>query len=263
MGSRRPAGRLRHRGRAVHLGCTPTRRAPVPASAHIYGPKHVVGQRVEASLRPLLDKGGRHGRARRVPASQHRRSEHRAATRWVAVDRTFTDKDTNRPALAEALRYLRDGDTFVIHSMDHLARDLEDLRRTVRELTARGVRVEFVKEGMLHRRRLPHEHVAPVAARCRRGVRAVPDPGTTAGGYRDHPCEGCARGARRSSLRTRRRICGHGSPWANLRRSSPRNTGSAGSPSTTTGAAPLRETGNRGPDSRSGADRAVAGDHSS
>lgn len=32
--------------------------------------------------------------------------------------------------------------------MDRLACNLEDLRRTVRELTARGVRVEFVKEGM-------------------------------------------------------------------------------------------------------------------
>ncbi|MBF9519546.1 recombinase family protein [Mycobacteroides chelonae] len=70
----------------------------------------------------------------------------------IEVDRTFTDKasgkSTDRPALAEALRYLRDGDTFVIHSMDRLARNLEDLRRTVRELTGRGVRVEFVKEGM-------------------------------------------------------------------------------------------------------------------
>jgi DNA invertase Pin-like site-specific DNA recombinase len=70
----------------------------------------------------------------------------------IAVDRTFTDKvsgkDTNRPAHAEALRHLRDGDMFVIHSMDRLARNLEDLRRTVRELTSRGVRVEFVKEAM-------------------------------------------------------------------------------------------------------------------
>lgn len=70
----------------------------------------------------------------------------------IEVDRTFTDKasgkSTDRPALSEALRYLRDGDTFVIHSMDRLARNLEDLRRTVRELTGRGVRIEFVKEGM-------------------------------------------------------------------------------------------------------------------
>lgn len=70
----------------------------------------------------------------------------------ITVDRTFTDrasgKDTNRPALAECLNYVRDGDTLVVHSMDRLARSLEDLRRTVRELTARGVKVQFVKENM-------------------------------------------------------------------------------------------------------------------
>jgi DNA invertase Pin-like site-specific DNA recombinase len=32
--------------------------------------------------------------------------------------------------------------------MDRLARNLDDLRRLVRDLTARGVRVEFVKEGL-------------------------------------------------------------------------------------------------------------------
>lgn len=71
----------------------------------------------------------------------------------IAVDRVFTDKasgkDINRPALAEALRYLRDGDTFVVHSMDRLARNTEDLLRTVRELTEQHVRVEFVKEGLI------------------------------------------------------------------------------------------------------------------
>lgn len=70
----------------------------------------------------------------------------------ITVDRIYTDKasgkDTNRPALAECLSYVRDGDTLVVHSMDRLARSLEDLRRTVRELTARGVKVEFVKENM-------------------------------------------------------------------------------------------------------------------
>lgn len=68
----------------------------------------------------------------------------------VAVDKVFTDhasgKDTERPELARALDYVRDGDTLVIHSMDRLARNLEDLRRVVRELTGNGVQVEFVKE---------------------------------------------------------------------------------------------------------------------
>lgn len=68
----------------------------------------------------------------------------------VELDKTFTDKasgkDTNRPQLKAALDYLRDGDTLVVHSMDRLARSLDDLRRMVRELTAKGVVVEFVKE---------------------------------------------------------------------------------------------------------------------
>ena len=70
----------------------------------------------------------------------------------VTVDKTFTDhasgKDTNRPELARALEYVREGDTLVVHSMDRLARNLEDLRRVVRELTAKGVAVEFVKESL-------------------------------------------------------------------------------------------------------------------
>ena len=68
------------------------------------------------------------------------------------VDRLFSDqvsgKDTLRPQLTALLTFVREGDTVVVHSMDRLARNLEDLRRLVRELTARGVRVEFVKEGL-------------------------------------------------------------------------------------------------------------------
>jgi len=67
----------------------------------------------------------------------------------IELDRTFTDKasgkDTQRPQLQAALTYVRDGDTLVVHSMDRLARNSEDLLRTVRELTSRGVTVEFVK----------------------------------------------------------------------------------------------------------------------
>lgn len=70
----------------------------------------------------------------------------------VELDKVFTDKasgkDTKRPELSRALEYVREGDTFVVHSMDRLARNLEDLRRIVRELTGKGVRVEFVKESL-------------------------------------------------------------------------------------------------------------------
>ena len=34
----------------------------------------------------------------------------------------------------------------IVHSMDRLCRNLEDLRRTIRELTTRKVKVQFVKE---------------------------------------------------------------------------------------------------------------------
>lgn len=70
----------------------------------------------------------------------------------VQLDRTFTDKvsgkDTERPALKELLAYVREGDTLVCHSMDRLARNLLDLRKLVKELTGRGVSVQFLKENM-------------------------------------------------------------------------------------------------------------------
>jgi DNA invertase Pin-like site-specific DNA recombinase len=68
----------------------------------------------------------------------------------VQLDRTFTDKvsgkDTNRPKLQELLEFAREGDTIVVHSMDRLARNLDDLRRLVRLLTKKGVAVEFLHE---------------------------------------------------------------------------------------------------------------------
>jgi DNA invertase Pin-like site-specific DNA recombinase len=70
----------------------------------------------------------------------------------VKLDKVFTDKasgrDTNRPQLQGALDYLREGDLFVIHSMDRLARNLDDLRRIVLDLTGKGVHVQFVKENL-------------------------------------------------------------------------------------------------------------------
>lgn len=68
----------------------------------------------------------------------------------VQVDKVFTDKasgkDTQRPELDALLSFVRDGDTVVVHSMDRLARNLDDLRRLVQKLTKRGVRIEFAKE---------------------------------------------------------------------------------------------------------------------
>ena len=70
----------------------------------------------------------------------------------VEVDREFVDyasgRDTARPQLEALLQYAREGDTVVVHSMDRLARNLDDLRRLVQELTRRGVRIEFVHESL-------------------------------------------------------------------------------------------------------------------
>ena len=65
------------------------------------------------------------------------------------VDRVFTDKasgkDADRPQLKALISYAREGDTIVIHSMDRLARNVDDLRRIVLSETRRGVCVRFVK----------------------------------------------------------------------------------------------------------------------
>lgn len=68
----------------------------------------------------------------------------------VEVAKVFTDKasgkDTQRPQLEALMSFVRTGDTVVVHSMDRLARNLNALRRVVQTLTAKGVRIEFMKE---------------------------------------------------------------------------------------------------------------------
>jgi DNA invertase Pin-like site-specific DNA recombinase len=68
----------------------------------------------------------------------------------IALDKTFVDKasgkDTKRPQLEQLLQFVRSGDVVVVHSMDRLARNLDDLRKIVQTLTGKGVRIEFVKE---------------------------------------------------------------------------------------------------------------------
>lgn len=70
----------------------------------------------------------------------------------IQLDRLFTDKasgrDIQRPQLEALLAFAREGDIVVVHSMDRLARNLEDLRQIVKTLTGRGVRVEFIKESL-------------------------------------------------------------------------------------------------------------------
>jgi DNA invertase Pin-like site-specific DNA recombinase len=66
----------------------------------------------------------------------------------------FTDKasgkNADRPQLQAMLAgNWPEGSTVVVHSMDRLARSLSDLLRIVEQLTARGIAVQFVKEGKI------------------------------------------------------------------------------------------------------------------
>ena len=71
----------------------------------------------------------------------------------LQLDRVFTDKcsgkDTDRPQLAEMLKFIRDGDTLFVHSMDRLARNLDDLRKLVDKMTNKNITVQFIKENLV------------------------------------------------------------------------------------------------------------------
>jgi DNA invertase Pin-like site-specific DNA recombinase len=70
----------------------------------------------------------------------------------VDLDRVFVErasgKDTDRPRLQELQTYAREGDVVVVHSMDRLARNVDDLRRLVQDFTRRGIVVAFRKEAL-------------------------------------------------------------------------------------------------------------------
>lgn len=71
----------------------------------------------------------------------------------LSLNKTFIDKvsgkSVDRPQLRACVEYVREGDTLHVHSMDRLARNLDDLRALVRQLTDKGVRVQFHKESLL------------------------------------------------------------------------------------------------------------------
>lgn len=61
----------------------------------------------------------------------------------------YTGKNLDRPKYKEMMNFVRQGDTLVVHSLDRLARNLNDLRNTVLGLVDKGVTVEFVNEKMV------------------------------------------------------------------------------------------------------------------
>lgn len=70
----------------------------------------------------------------------------------IALDRIFTDKMTgsikDRPQLQAMLDYVRYGDTVVVHSLDRLARSLEDLISIINQLNQKGVSFKSIKDNL-------------------------------------------------------------------------------------------------------------------
>lgn len=70
----------------------------------------------------------------------------------VALDRIFTDKMTgatkDRPQLKAMLDYVRYGDTVIVHSLDRLARNFDDLLNIIKELGKKGVTFKSLQENI-------------------------------------------------------------------------------------------------------------------
>lgn len=70
----------------------------------------------------------------------------------IELHKTFVDKcsgkDMNRPQLDQLINFIRSGDHLYVHSMDRLARNLDDLRSLVNKFTKQGIKITFVKENL-------------------------------------------------------------------------------------------------------------------
>ena len=71
----------------------------------------------------------------------------------IDFDKIFTDKCSGgaikRPELDQLKEYVREGDTIHVHSIDRLARNLDDLSNLVNGWNDSGVTVRFHKEGLV------------------------------------------------------------------------------------------------------------------
>jgi DNA invertase Pin-like site-specific DNA recombinase len=91
------------------------------------------------------------GYARVSTREQHAEPQTDALTA-AGCERTFVDHASGalaqRPALDEALRYLRSGDTLVVTKLDRLGRSVRNLKAVADELQARGVGLRALSQGI-------------------------------------------------------------------------------------------------------------------
>ncbi len=69
------------------------------------------------------------------------------------VEKVFEEKlsgasASDRPALQEMIDWVREGDSVVVHSIDRLARNLQDLLSIVSQLNGKGVTIKFLKDNL-------------------------------------------------------------------------------------------------------------------
>ena len=69
------------------------------------------------------------------------------------IEKLFADvvsgKNTERPQLQALLEFVREGDVVLVHSMDRLARNLDDLRLLVKTLTNKGIHIQLIQENIV------------------------------------------------------------------------------------------------------------------
>lgn len=71
----------------------------------------------------------------------------------IQLDKMFEEKvsgaSKDRPMLTALIDYARDGDEVLVHSLDRLGRNLDDLNQIVKKLNQKGVSIHFLKEGLI------------------------------------------------------------------------------------------------------------------
>lgn len=70
----------------------------------------------------------------------------------IEIDKKFIDyasgNTIKRPQLELMMEYAREDDLIIVHSMDRLARNVKDLRKTIDDLVEKGIKIQFMKENL-------------------------------------------------------------------------------------------------------------------
>ena len=85
---------------------------------------------------------------RRVSTSSQNFTRQELPECHIVFEEYISGSSKERPELAKMMRHARAGDTVLVHSIDRLARSLQDLQSIVDELVENGVTVKFLKENL-------------------------------------------------------------------------------------------------------------------